>query len=360
MKIIIIANDPGGLYNFRRELISTLKNKYEVIVITPVGELIQELSKLGVKIIQVPIDRRGKNLFRDLKLIIRYFCILRREHPNYVITYTIKPNLYGGLLCRFLKIPYAANITGLGSVFQTDGIFRKIINNFYKVSLKKSKAVFFENEENMNLFIKQRLVKKNQTHLLMGAGVNLQHFQLLAYPSGNIFKFLFVGRIMREKGIEELLEATRKLVNGDVKIELHILGYMEENYSNLIYKYQEEGWLFYHGVVKDVRPYIKNTHCFVLPSWHEGMANTNLECAASGRPLITTNIPGCREAVIENKTGLLCKPRDPESLYNAMYKMINIPENDRKYMGELGRKHMKDVFDKRKIIDETITLLFGC
>jgi galacturonosyltransferase len=274
-----------------------------------------------------------------------------------VITYTIKPNVYGGFACRRLGIPYAANITGLGTAFQSQGMLRRLVTVMYKVSLKKAKVVFFENEENRQIFIQEKIIQDKKTCLLMGAGVNLQRYQPTEYPYGDTTKFLFIGRMMREKGIDELFAAMKRLVADGLKVELDILGGYEEDYKTVIEKYEYEGWLHYHGQQRDVRPFIAAAHCFVLPSWHEGMANTNLECAASGRAVITSNIHGCLEAVEDGVSGYLCEKKNADSLYQTMKKFVELSYDKRKAMGLAGRKRMEEIFDKSKVVEDTIKCL---
>lgn len=352
-RVLIICNNSGGLYSFRNELISNLiAGGNEVIAVTPRDDMIPELRKLGLKLIFLPIDRRGINPQKDISLFMRYISILRKYKPSQVITYTIKPNIYGGFACRLLHISYAANITGLGTAFEKRGALRKIVTIMYKFSLKRAKVVFFENCENQQLFIDEKIVPSKKTCLLNGAGINLDHYYYQDYPMDTSeVRFLFIGRVMKEKGINELFKAMRMLRKNGMNCTLDVLGSYEENYESIIHKFESEGWLHYHGYQKDVRPFIRNCHCFVLPSWHEGMANTNLECASSGRPIITSNIPGCKEAVVEG-SGFLCEPKDANSLYEAMKKMIM--EENREKMGRIGRKHMEDVFDKRKVVAETL------
>lgn len=358
-KILIIANNSGGLYGFRKELIETFVEKdNSVVALTPFDDMVSELKNIGIKLVETPIDRRGINPIRDISLYHKYKKKLKILKPDLVITYTIKPNIYGGFACKILRIPYAVNITGLGTAFQNNGMLRKLVTLMYKVSLKRAKTVFFENSENMQIFLDEKIIKTEQGFLLNGAGVNLNHYSLLEYPLAcEITRFLFIGRVMKEKGIDELFEAMKKLITDGVKCSLDIVGNYEEDYADQIKKYESDGWLNYRGFQKDVRPFIENCHCFVLPSWHEGMANTNLECAASGRPLITSNIAGCREAVVNGESGFLAEKHNVNSLYEAMKKFTKLSYDERKAMGLVGRKHMVDVFDKNKVVEETIYAL---
>lgn len=357
-KIMILANNAGGLYIFREMLIRKLiEQGNSVVISTPFTSRIEELTDLGAFLIDTPIDRRSTSPISDFRLFYTYRKLLKQEKPDLVITYTIKPNVYGGLACRLAHIPYAVNITGLGTAFENGGLLKKIVTSMYKVACKKAKVVFFENEENRQLFLKENIVKETQTHRLNGAGVNLEKYQVTEYPEGDKTKFLFMGRVMAEKGINELFEAMKKLVADGVNCELDVLGGYEEDYKEKIQEYEDEGWLHYHGYQKDVRPFIETCHCFVLPSWHEGMANTNLESAASGRPVITSSIPGCKEAVVDGKTGYLADRKNAEDLYRVMKEFAELPYEEKKAMGLAGRKHMEEVFDKKKVVEETIQKL---
>lgn len=352
-KVMILANDASGLYLFRNELIDELLKSNEVFISLPYGKQIEIFTCKGCHFIDTSIERRGMNPKTDLKLFKDYLNILKEVQPDLVITYTIKPNIYGGLACTVRKIPYAVNITGLGTAFQGNGALRQMVTAMYKVALKKAKVVFFENSANRDLFISEKIVKIRQCCLLNGAGVNLDRFPYEEYPDNEIFHFLFIGRVMKEKGIDELFEAMKRLIAEGQNCFLDVVGPFEEDYKEKLETFEKEGWLKYHGFKEDVRPFIKACDCFVLPSYHEGMANTNLECASSGRPIITSNIPGCKEAVIEGN-GLLCAPKDAESLYRVMKKMTEKSREERECMGRIGRKHMQNVFDKKKVVADTI------
>lgn len=357
MKILILANFDVGLYQFRRELIEKLLEEHQVLLSLPDGDLVRPLEAMGCRFFDTPMDRRGINPATDMKLFMRYRKLLRREKPDLVITYTIKPNVYGGMVCRLLRIPYAVNITGLGTAFQSQGMLRKLVTFLYRTALKKAKVVFFENSGNRQVFLDENIVAEEKTCLLSGAGVNLEHYAYVPYPEAGTTRFLFVGRVMKEKGIEELFAAMERLRSEGADCCLDVLGGYEENYAETIRRCEEQGWLHYHGYVTDVRPYIERAHCFVLPSYHEGMANTNLECAAMGRPVITSNIPGCKEAVQEGVSGLLCEPKDSDSLYEAMKRFLNLPPETQAQMGRAGRAHMEAVFDKKKVVMETVKAL---
>ena len=355
MKALLLSNCSGGLYCFRLDLIRELSSRHEVKIGVPITDHYEDLCQTGCEIINIPIDRRGINPLTDLKLFFKYIRILSSVKPDIVITYTIKPNIYGGLSCRIKRIPYAVNITGLGTAFQKKGVLRTLVTIMYKTALKKAKKVFFENAGNMQTLLEEKIVRREQCCLLNGAGVNLDHFNAAPYPvESDHVRFLFIGRVMREKGIDELFAAMDRLHSENIHCTLDVLGYYEENYADAIERYTADGWLCYHGYQKDVRPFIENAHCFVLPSWHEGMANTNLESAAMARPVITSNIHGCKESVIDCESGFLCEPQNAESLYKAMKRFCETSRDERPAMGARGRKHMEEVFDKKKVVQKTV------
>lgn len=360
MKILILANHHLGLYQFRRELIEELLKTNEVILSLPDGALLEPLKEMGCQFVDTPLERRGLNPIQDGKLFLTYRRLFRQVRPDLIVTYTIKPNVYGGFAARLAGIPYAVNITGLGTAFQRGGMLREMVTGMYRLSCKGAGAVFFENAENRRMFLEARIVRACQACLLPGAGVNLEHYQVAEYPAGDETRFLFLGRVMKEKGIEELLAAMGRLIAEGYSCSLDVAGECEEDYRQILGLREDQGWLRYHGYQVDVRPVIASCHCFVLPSWHEGMANTNLECAASGRPVITSNIHGCLEAVEAGVTGLLCESRNAESLYAAMKAFCALSMEERKAMGLAGRKRMEAMFDRKKVVARTISYLQRC
>ena len=359
MKILILANNDVGLYKFRKELIQELiRQGNRVIVSLPDGELIPDIRKLGVKVILTDVDRRGINPLTDLKLLIRYFRMEVTLKPDLVITYTIKPNVYGGIVSRFLHIPYAENITGLGTTFQTENLVKRLVCFLYKISSKRAKVVFFENEGNKQTFLDNHLIREEQACRLNGAGVNLDEYPYTEYPGENEpIRFLFIGRVMKEKGVDELFEAARRIKKEYPDVLFDIVGPMEDEYSSVIEKLEEDGIITYYGYQKDVRPFIARCHCFVLPSWHEGMANTLLEAGAMGRPLITSRIHGCMEAVEEEINGYLTEKENEESLLQSLLDFMRLEKCEKKNMGCKSREHMEKFFDKKKIVRKTIEAL---
>lgn len=355
MRILIIANNDVGLYQFRRDLIKELIKNNEVHIALPYGEKVEDLVQMGCKFIDTPLERRGMNPLKDIALFKLYKKVLQDVLPNLVITYTIKPNIYGGLACKQAAVPYAVNITGLGTAFQKDGLLKSFVVSLYKKALKKAKVVLFENEGNRQVFLENHIITEDRTHVLHGAGVNTDLYSLVPYPNHtDEVKFLFVGRVMKEKGVEELFQAMQMLLKDGISCHLDVVGWFEEDYTDALNQYQAEGWLTNYGFQNDVKPFIEACDCFVLPSWHEGMANTNLESASSGRPVITTNIHGCMESVEDGVTGFLIEKQNAASLYEGMKKFLALSLDERRAMGLAGRERMVEIFDKKKVVADTI------
>jgi glycosyltransferase involved in cell wall biosynthesis len=357
-RILILANNDIGLYKFRKELIQDLLNKgNEVYISLPNGEFVRELEKLGCIFIDTVVDRRGINPLTDLKLLAYYFKVFRSVRPELVVTYTIKPNIFGGIVSRILKVPYAINVTGLGTAFQNEGMLKKIIIQLYKFSCKNVKVAFFENSENQNVFTNNKIVKKENTCMLNGAGVNIQEYQYTEYPNGEKIHFLFIGRVMKEKGVDEIFEAAKKIKKEYDNIVFDVIGPYEDDYQESINRLQEKKVICFHGFQQNVRPFIAKAHCFILPSYHEGMANTLLECGAMGRPLIASNIPGCKEAVNNGENGYLIKAKDSKDLYEKIKMFIKLSNNEKKTMGKKSREFIEEKFDKNKVVKKTTQML---
>ena len=354
-KILILANFDVGLYKFRKELIQEFLNQgNEVYISLPDGELVRKLEEMGCRFINTLVDRRGINPKTDAKLMLLYRKMIKKLKPDMVITYTIKPNIYGGLMCRMLCVPYAVNITGLGTAFQRESMVKKLVIFLYKIALKKAKVVFFENIGNKQTFLDLKILKENQICVLNGAGVNLEEYSFCEYPLEKETRFLFIGRVMKEKGVDELFEAAERIKMYRSDVFFDVVGSMEDDYQIRIKNLVEKGIIEYHGYQKDVKPYIEQSHCFVLPSYHEGMANTLLEAGAMGRPLITSKIHGCMEAVEEGKNGYLAETKNAESLLGQLEKFLGLSYEERKEMGQASREVVQERFDKTKVVGKTI------
>lgn len=358
-KILILTNLDIGLYKFRKELIEELQSRgNEIYLSLPYGKLVDKLVDKGCRFIETPIERRGMNPLQDSRIFFQYRKILKQVRPELVIAYTIKPNIYGGIAARLAGIPYAVNITGLGTAFQKENFIKKMVVQMYKSACKKAKVVFFENEENQRVFIENKIVRKEKTCRLNGAGVNLKAYPFTPYPKDDKeVRFLFVGRVMREKGVDELFEAFEKLKLRYPQVMLDVVGPYEDDYKETVEALVQKKVINYYGYQEDVRPFIERSHCFVLPSYHEGMANTLLEAGAMGRPLITSDIPGCREAVSDGESGYLTFSQDGDMLEEKLEQFMRIPFMEKESMGKASYKRISGIFDKKLVVEETIKKL---
>ena len=354
-KIAILANHSGGLYDFRKDLIAELKKHANVTVAVPHNDRWEELHKLVDEVIELPVDRRGMNPIHDSRLFRQYRAMLKEVKPDLVLTYTIKPNIYGGLACRMAHIPYAVNITGLGSAIENGGWLKRFVLALCKPALKSARVVFFENAGNRDALAATGVVPKGRDVVLNGAGVNLEDYPYQAYPQEGTVRFLFAGRVMHEKGVDELFAAAKRMKQeyGD-GVEFHIVGSFEEEYKPLMDKLEQAGVVKYHGYQSDMKRFYAMASCVVLPSYHEGMSNVLLEGAATGRALITSDIPGCREAVEDGVSGYLCPTKDVDALCDAMRRFAELPENRQAEMGRRGRTRMEQKFSKTAVVAETI------
>lgn len=348
-KILILANSSSGLYGFRNELVVKLLEQNQVYVSLPDDTNNKELQEEGCILYHTPINRRGMNPIQDIGLFRAYRKLLKEIRPDVVLTYTIKPNVYGGLACRMEKIPYIANITGLGSALENGGFVQKIALFLYKIGLQKAKCVFLQNQFNLDFFEKHRITKAPK-RLIPGSGVNLAKFQVKPLPK-DTREFVYISRVMREKGIEEYLAAARNVKETYPDAKFHILGYCEEAYEEILKRAQDDGVIIHHGSVKDVRPYLYGVHCLVHPSFYpEGMSNVCLEAAACGRAVITTKRPGCSETVEDGLTGYLIPQQDAVALEEAIVKFLSLSYEQKVQMGLAGRARMEAMFDRNQIV----------
>ena len=356
-KLLVITNHSYMLYRFRKELIAQLSESYEVVISTPFVGHEEDFLAMGLKCINTRLDRRSINPFRDFRLFRTYRKMLRTERPDLCITYSIKPNIYGGIACRMARIPYCANVQGLGSAFGKKWL-SVIVTGLYKAAFKKVSRVFFENQPNADLFRAKGICPAEKQTVLRGAGINLQEYACVPYPQNEKLHFLYLGRIMREKGMDELFYAVEKLreKHGDCFV-LDLVGFFEDEYAATVDRLSKEGIAVFHGFCQDPRPYYAEADCVVLPSYHEGMSNVLLEAAATARPIITSDIPGCREAVDKDVSGYLCPKADRESLLSAMEKMLTLTAAQREEMGLSGREKMEREFEKHSVVSRTVNAL---
>ena len=380
MKIAISLNSSWNIVNFRSNLIRSLINcGHEVIALSPRDASTPQLKDLGCEFIQLPMDNGGLNPFKDLLLFLRYLNLLHKHRPQVYLGYTIKPNVYGSLAAKILKIPVINNVSGLGTAFIKETWITKLVQVLYRTALSGSSCVFFQNTEDRDLFVSRRLVRPAKTtcvqtiQLLPGSGVDLTHFypgaksklthhelaaDLYAHdPMEKVreLTFLFIGRVLRDKGVLEFVEAAKIIKSTRVKVRFCILGFLDAKNNTAISRAEVDGWIDedlidYLGEVEDVRAAIAASDCVVLPSYREGTPRSLLEAAAMARPLIATDVAGCREVVEDEVNGYLCKPRDALDLANKMLKMIDLEPIQRKQMGIKGRKKIEREFDEKIVI----------
>ena len=355
-KILILTNHSYMLYRFRKELIEELMKNYEVVLSMPFVGHHDDFMNMGLRCIETKLERRGINPFTDFSLMRFYKKILKEENPDLVITYSIKPNIYGGLMCTKLKIPFYANVQGLGTAFQTKGL-AQFVTLLYKTAFRKVQTVFFENQVNADEFINRKIIPVEKETVLNGAGINLQTYEYKSYPNNYPPRFLYLGRIMKEKGMDELFEASEMLHSDGEKFILDLVGFFEDEYKEKVDQLVEQGIVEFHGFQEEPRPYYAKADCVVMPSYHEGMSNVNLEASATGRPVITTDIPGCRESVEDGITGWLCQSKNSNNLYKKMKQFLHTNVSERQIMGKSARKKMENEFDKNIIVSKTIEAL---
>ena len=347
-KILILANSAGGLCDFRDQFLDKLAMKHTVAVSVPDDVKKEELEARNFQVYKTPINRRGINPIEDLKLFLSYGKLMKQVKPDMVITYTIKPNIYGGLCAAMRKIPCIATITGLGGAFDKKGPLLWLVILLYRLGLCKDACVFFQNEENRDIFRRYRIHGKKD-RLVMGSGVNLIRHQYEPYPQGEEVHFLFMGRVMKERGILEYLDAAKRLHSDTVFFD--IMGYCDEDYEDMLEELEKQGIIRQIGFQTEVAPYLAAASAVVIASFHEGMSNALLEAAATGRPVIASRISGCREAFEEGRTGFGFTPGHADELIEAMEKFLALSTEERARMGIAGRKKMEAEFNREKIAD---------
>lgn len=353
MKILILANKSTGLYKFRGELLEALiANGHEVFISVPKGDFIEEMQQMGCRFIETEISRHGTNPLTDLALTKKYCAIIKSVKPDIVFTYTIKPNVYGGIACQLCKVPYVANVTGLGTAVENGGILQKITLALYRTGLRKAKHVFFQNQANQDFMLKHKVVRGVYS-LLPGSGVNLERFAPLPYPDETDgIHFVFISRIMREKGIEQYLAAAKHFTASHPELHFHICGFCEPEYKGKLDECVKNGTAIYHGMVRDVREIHKISHCTIHPSFYsEGISNVLLESCASARPIITTDRSGCKEVVDDGVNGYAVKQRDSEDLIKKIEKFLALTHEQKMQMGLAGRVKVEKEFDRKIVVD---------
>lgn len=350
--ILVFSNSISGLYTFRKEVMTAIAQAgYSVYLVGPEDDnKIKHYDDLGCTIVPMQFSARGMNPFSDLNLLRSYHKLIKQYEPQAVLTYTIKPNIYGGMACRLNGVPQLANITGLGDALENKGWLRTLTILLYRLGLSKARKVFFQNQYNRE-FCRSNGIVSNNTGLLPGSGVNLNYHQFQPYPQDDVLIFVFMGRLIHDKGAVEYLDAVEVIGRKYPKVQFWILGMYNDEFKERIERLIKIGYLKFIPSKQDIRPVLSDVHCSIMPSYHEGMSNVNLESAANGRPVITTNVPGCKETVDDGITGYLVESRNSNSLISAIEKFINKPYEEKKLMGQAARKKVEREFDRQIVVD---------
>lgn len=358
--IALLTNNDDDVYCFRKELIEALiSDGFQMLISCPDGPKFELMKDIPYIYDNPDIDRRGTNPVKDYGLLMHYRKLFRLYKPAVVLTYTAKPNVYASIAAHQLGIPVINNLTGLGSVVNEIGLMKSFIMWLFKLAYQKSACMMFQNETNMNVAIKAGMVK-GKYRLIPGSGVDTDRYPLQPYPEGGDGKtgesvvFNYIGRILHDKGVDDYIEAAKRIKKDYPQTEFNLMGFIEPteiHYEKDLKELEEQGIVIYRGSLKDVKPYISRSHCTIHPSTYgEGMSNVLQESASSGRFLITTNNPGCQETVEDNKTGYIYQGGNVDALVRAIERFLALPNGERKAAGELGRKRMVTMFSRKIVI----------
>ena len=370
--ILLSVNNSWNILNFRAGLIRTLKEAgFDVGVISPLDAHAPDLAAMGVTHIPAAIDSKGLSPVRDLQLLIRYVQVFRQRRPVALLTWTIKPNIYGSIAAHALRIPVINNVSGLGTTFIRRGPLTRLVSALYTLAFSRSALVFFQNPDDRRVFVEGRLVAEHRTGLLPGSGIDTVRFA--PFPvfgtdeAAAPFTFLLVARLLGDKGVVEYADAIRLVRTAWPQVRFQLLGSLDAENRTAIGRAELSSWvegglIEYLGTAADVRPFIHAADCIVLPSYREGMPRALLEGAAMAKPLIATRVPGCVEIARDGENAFLCEPRDARSLADAMIRMIELPEDERLALGEAGRRIAVSEFGEQLVTDrylEVLTMLPG-
>lgn len=358
MKVAIVLNTSWNIYNFRLNLIRSLqKQGHEIYTVAPKDGYTSLLEEAGCKHTHLRMDSRGANPIKDTALIFELFSIYKRLKPDVILHYTIKPNVYGTLAAALLRIPVVNNVCGLGTVFLKNGPLALVAKLLYRFSFRFAQKVFFQNPDDLKLFLDESLVKKQAVDILPGSGIDLKHFTPVNYQRNPTFTFLLISRLITDKGVLEYIDAVKKLKEEGIQARFQVLGAMDPEHKRGIHKTLIQSWINsgtieYLGTTDDVRHFIQQADCVVLPSYREGTPRTLLEAASSSKPIIATDVPGCNQVVEHQVNGLLCKLKDADDLARQMRTLAGLDDNTLQTFGSNGRKKMEAEFDENIVINK--------
>lgn len=364
-KIVLSVNTAWNVCNFRAGLVRGLvRQGYEVIVLARDDAYSAQLSGLGCRLKLLSMDANGTSPGRDMALLVKYRRVLQSLRPMAYLGYTVKPNVYGSIAANSLAIPVINNIAGLGATFIHTSMVTCLVKRLYRYSLRKSRRVFFQNEDDRSLFLDAGLVQPQVSEVLPGSGIDLQRFapEPEHPPGSHAFRFLLVSRMLRDKGVEEYAAAAEIVRRRLPQVEFHLLGAIDTANPNAIARERIAGWeqaglLRYLDHADDVRPFVADADCIVLPSYREGVPHSLLEAAAMARPIIASDVAGCRDVVVHEDNGLLCQAHSSADLAEKMVRMAQLPAARRAEMGANGRRRMTCHFDERIVVDRYLDAL---
>ena len=354
-KILFLVNHDVVIYNFRLEIVERLlADGHDVHISSPYGERIDDLVALGAKYHEIQMERHGMNPVKELRILSEYKKLMKEVKPDIVLGFTIKPNIYGAIAARKLHIPFVANITGLGTAVENPGMAQKISILLYKYAFRDIQRVFFQNTENQQFFIDHNIAVKAHA-LLPGSGVNLERYCYQEYPQDGIIQFAFISRIMKEKGIDQYLEAAETIKKNHKNVEFHVCGFCEAEYEGKLDEYHAKGIVNYHGMIRDVAGFMSEMHCIIHPTYYpEGISNVLLEACATGRPIITTDRSGCREVVDDGVNGFMIPQKDSQALIEAIEKFLSLDWNEKKRLGLNARSKVEKEFNRQIVVEKYV------
>lgn len=358
VNILLSVNAAWNIWNFRRPLIEALlADGHAVTILAPKDDSVPKLEAMGCSVCHLDMDVKGLNPIQDVSLILRFRKLFREIRPDAILSFTIKNNVFGAIAAKSLRIPFIPNVTGLGTAFLSGSVLERVATTLYKAAFRKLPVVFFQNEDDRSLFLDRNLVTDTQARRVPGSGIDLDRFAAAAFPSDTQAPvFLMIARLLRDKGVLEFVDAARSVKERHAEARFQLLGATSAENRSAIDRDTVEGWvregaIEYLGVTDDVRASIKAAQCVVLPSYREGAPRTLIEAAAMARPLIASDVPGCRSVVDNGTTGFLCQVRSAESLANAFEDFIELPPQKRADMGLAGRRKMEQEFGHNIVVN---------
>lgn len=358
LHVMITANAAWNIWNFRRPIVqSLLQAGHRVTVLAPADDMLTDLQRIGCAVVPLKMDVRGLNPVADLALVRRFRAIFREQRPDVVLSFTIKNNVFGGLAARLTGMPFVPNVTGLGTAFLSGWLLQRIAEALYRMAFRGLPVVFFENDDDRALFEARGMLRPGQARVLPGTGIDLAHYGAVPMPghAPEAPVFLMVARLLRDKGVIEFVEAARRIKAEYPQARFQLLGPAGVQNRTAIHldevqRWVDDGIIDYLGTRTDVRPLVQAADCVVLPSYREGAPRTLIEASAMARPVIATDVAGCRAVVDADITGFMCQPRDAESLAGAMRRFLHLSPEARAEMGAAARRKMEREFDERIVI----------